>query len=540
MRRIAEAGAHDFGGVAEFAEVVVDLLDRLHAWIVGAGVVLAAGFLVPVIDAADKRRNQLHFGFGAGNRLRQGKQQGQVAMDASLLQHFGGPYAFPGRGDLDQHALAVDAGSFIQLDQGVSFVDAALGIEGQARIGFGGNPARDDFQDFLAEGDQQVVDDVGSRQLRVFLDCLAQQRLVFRLLHRFQDQRRIGGGVARRKCLDRLEIAGIGNDGGVLLELFELVHGSVEGQGRLIGSTARKYCAEVLRGSTMRKYCAGMQRENTAEIPSYHSTQFTAVCHAWTDQQYPAWLRSMRSADAFFGLGVKQDCFRQVERQLHLVFRLGRCARVGAASHASVVESGEHQRVRTGRFGQLHGTADFGRMVTAVAVADFRTARAQGVRNMFRTDAEDDFTADPGSDLRILRLHRRQRQQGCLPGVLEFECRAMAIGDQLAAHEIHRWRTDKAGDKQVAWIVVDFLRAAELLHHAILHHGDTVAQGHRFDLVMRDVDDGAAQALMHQLDFGAHLDPQLGVQVRQRFVEQEQRRIARDGAAHGDALPLPA
>jgi hypothetical protein len=42
------------------------------------------------------------------------------------------------------------------------------------------------------------------------------------------------------------------------------------------------------------------------------------------------------------------------------------------------------------------------------------------------------------------------------------------------------------------------------------------------------------------LDLGAHLHAQLGVEVGQRLVEQEHRRLAHDGAAHGDALALAA
>ncbi|KGD37777.1 hypothetical protein DO70_6442 [Burkholderia pseudomallei] len=45
---------------------------------------------------------------------------------------------------------------------------------------------------------------------------------------------------------------------------------------------------------------------------------------------------------------------------------------------------------------------------------------------------------------------------------------------------------------------------------------------------------------MQELDLGAHLDAQLRVEVRQRLVEQEQRRVARERAAHRDALPLAA
>ena len=45
---------------------------------------------------------------------------------------------------------------------------------------------------------------------------------------------------------------------------------------------------------------------------------------------------------------------------------------------------------------------------------------------------------------------------------------------------------------------------------------------------------------MELLDLGSHGDAQLGVEVRERFVEQEDLGIAHDGAAHGDALALAA
>ena len=57
---------------------------------------------------------------------------------------------------------------------------------------------------------------------------------------------------------------------------------------------------------------------------------------------------------------------------------------------------------------------------------------------------------------------------------------------------------------------------------------------------MGDVDDGGAEPLVQRLDLGAHLHAQLRVEVGERLVEQEHRRLAHDGAAHGDALALAA
>ena len=57
---------------------------------------------------------------------------------------------------------------------------------------------------------------------------------------------------------------------------------------------------------------------------------------------------------------------------------------------------------------------------------------------------------------------------------------------------------------------------------------------------MRDVDHGGAQAPLEPRHLGARLHAQLGVQVRQRLVHQERRRVAHDRPAHGHPLPLPA
>ena len=45
---------------------------------------------------------------------------------------------------------------------------------------------------------------------------------------------------------------------------------------------------------------------------------------------------------------------------------------------------------------------------------------------------------------------------------------------------------------------------------------------------------------MHLLDFGAHLNAKLGVQVGKRLIEQEHLGVAHNGAAHRHALTLPA
>ncbi len=54
--------------------------------------------------------------FGAGDGLMHTKQQRHVAVDAFLLQDLGGADAFPGGGELDEDALAGDAGLIVEGD----------------------------------------------------------------------------------------------------------------------------------------------------------------------------------------------------------------------------------------------------------------------------------------------------------------------------------------------------------------------------------------------------------------------------------------
>ena len=89
-------------------------------------------------------------------------------------------------------------------------------------------------------------------------------------------------------------------------------------------------------------------------------------------------------------------------------------------------------------------------------------------------------------------------------------------------------------------MIIDIERRADLLDDAVAQDDDPVGHGHGLDLVMGDIDGRRLQPLMQFLDLGAHLHAQFGVEIGQGLVEEEHRRIAHDGAAHGDALALAA
>ena len=113
-----------------------------------------------------------------------------------------------------------------------------------------------------------------------------------------------------------------------------------------------------------------------------------------------------------------------------------------------------------------------------------------------------------------------------------------AVALRLARKHVHCRRADEARDEGVGRIVVEVERSAGLLDDSVVHHDDLVGHRHRFDLVMCHVDRRGLQALVQFLDLGAHLHAQLGIEVRQRLIEQEHLRIAHDCASHRDTLTL--
>ena len=71
-------------------------------------------------------------------------------------------------------------------------------------------------------------------------------------------------------------------------------------------------------------------------------------------------------------------------------------------------------------------------------------------------------------------------------------------------------------------------------------HENLFRQRHGFHLVVSDVDAGGGKALMQPAQFYAHLVAEIGVEVGERFVEEEHAGFAHDGASHGHSLALAA
>ena len=168
-------------------------------------------------------------------------------------------------------------------------------------------------------------------------------------------------------------------------------------------------------------------------------------------------------------------------------------------------------------------------------VAPENTRLALG--DAFRPDPEHHLAADKGRR-RVVSL--QAKADLVRPPRADHGHRPAVLGLEPRRHRVHRRRAHEAGDEQIGRIAVHRVGVGELLHLALMHHGDARRHRHRLDLVVGDIDDGGADALMQPLDLHPHLDAQLGVEIGERLVEQEQQGIAHQRAAHRHALALAA
>ena len=114
-----------------------------------------------------------------------------------------------------------------------------------------------------------------------------------------------------------------------------------------------------------------------------------------------------------------------------------------------------------------------------------------------------------------------------------------AVHDRRGKH-VDGGAADELRDLDVRGRGVQLARRAELQDAAGVHHRDAIGHRHGLDLVVRHVHEGGLQALVQLGELGAHVDAQLGVEVRQWLVHQEHVRVANHRAPERHALPLPA
>src|SRR5438105_287775 len=88
--------------------------------------------------------------------------------------------------------------------------------------------------------------------------------------------------------------------------------------------------------------------------------------------------------------------------------------------------------------------------------------------------------------------------------------------------------------------VVEIVRRPRLSHLSRLQHRDAIGDHHRLPLVVRDVERRVAERLVQASDLEAHLLPEVGVQVGQWLVQQEDLRLDDERPRDGHPLLLAA
>ena len=109
---------------------------------------------------------------------------------------------------------------------------------------------------------------------------------------------------------------------------------------------------------------------------------------------------------------------------------------------------------------------------------------------------------------------------------------------RLAVEDVRA--SDEFGDIARLRPCIERQGIVDLLDAALVHDRDAVRRRHRLGLVVGDVDRGDAEFIVQAADLAAHLLAQIGVEVRQRFVQQQDFRLHHQRARQRHPLLLAA
>ena len=92
---------------------------------------------------------------------------------------------------------------------------------------------------------------------------------------------------------------------------------------------------------------------------------------------------------------------------------------------------------------------------------------------------------------------------------------------ELYRHDVHAGRADEITDEGVLRPLEQFLGRTDLHDLAVIHDNDLLGESQGFGLVVRDIDHGIAEALVQLLQLRAQHPLHVGIDNRQRLIEQD-------------------
>ena len=128
-------------------------------------------------------------------------------------------------------------------------------------------------------------------------------------------------------------------------------------------------------------------------------------------------------------------------------------------------------------------------------------------RNMFRTNTEHNSLRLNVFLFKLSLLLFREREFDAIDNNAVFS----VVFAEFRIKEVHLRRSDESCNEQICRMIKHFLRSTDLLNETVLHDDDTVAKGHSFCLIVRDIDERRVDSLTELDDLSTHLVAQFCV-----------------------------
>ena len=99
---------------------------------------------------------------------------------------------------------------------------------------------------------------------------------------------------------------------------------------------------------------------------------------------------------------------------------------------------------------------------------------------------------------------------------------------------------DEARHERRVGTLVDVFGRSDLLDAPGVHDDDAIGHGHRLDLIVRDIDRRVVEFVVQPADFEAHVAAQIGVEIGQWLIQQQNVGLRRQRPRERDPLLLAA
>lgn len=152
--------------------------------------------------------------------------------------------------------------------------------------------------------------------------------------------------------------------------------------------------------------------------------------------------------------------------------------------------------------------------------------------NMFRPDSQDEVLIEIAATFDF--RHRAGRK----PSKTALERTTPAPLNPPPVQEIHRRPSDEPRHESVGRPPMDLGRRADLLDATVIDHRQSSAQGHGLFLIVGHVHGGHAPLGVDPLNLPPKLAAKVGIQMGERFIQEQNAGRSDEGPCQCHALPL--